>query len=602
MDGNPARSGGEADGLGTAAGPDSAASVPDDVSPWPRTGEFTFSYQPPPTDFGGGFLASETSAIPLGPLYMQTPYRDPADDVAPPPPPAYQGQAHSQIGHPPPPYPEAPTGDAARYEPVPSPWLEQPAPWPPAPPEQPGWPPYGDAGTYPAPGQASVPAGTSADYGIPPPAPYGQWGYEQPDQGAASPDPGSWFAPADTGAIPIGPPHEPAPPHTSYQHPTGTFAGPPTQPLGPYQDQFAPGTYGQSAYEQSAYGQSPPYTGQPDPDQPHQVAGYQLEFYAYQRTIYQQPPGGTGGTPFPAAADPATQTGAFPIYYAPPPTDLGGGGFAATDTSAIPIMPAAPVWSDGLSPAPTAPDLTQPDLASPGAPWPYPAWPAEAGDPWPATAATAPEVTAAFPAGAWTDSSPPYGPAGGDSPADGSVGDPPASGTAADQPAASNSEPANGPAVRSARPGGRRARRRRRRAVLLVVCCLVAAAIAGTVSLRLVATGDDQGDKDTLAAGTPAPGAAQPRATRTYPFPVIPLTQRGAASAPSPSAVGTLPPGGAFGQAVGSPVFPLSVGATPSVGKPPAPAEGAAPTATVTPAARGNFPPAPPAPFPVPGA
>ncbi len=623
MDGNPTE----------PAGPDGAASRRDDVSPWPRTGEFALSYQPPPTDFGGGFIPSETSAIPLGPLYLQTPYRDPADYVAPAPPPGYPGQTQGQGGYPPPyPDPAAPAGDATYYEQAsyheqapPSPWQEQSVPWPAAPPEQqpgwsagqpgpaeqsgwpvtppaeqsswpaaspapepPGWPAYGESGTHLAPGQASVPIDASADYGIPPPAPYGQWVYGQPDQGSP-PDPGDWFTPADTGAIPIGPRHESPP--VPQQYPAAPFAGPPTQlPGPPYEGQFTPDAYGGGYGAYGAYGQSPSYGDQPDPEQSRQVTGYQVEFYAYQRTIYQQPPGAPGSTPFPPAEDPAAQTGAFPLYYPPPPADLGGSGFAATDTSAIPIMPVAPAWSDDLTQQATA----APDLAPADTAWPYSTWPADAGDAWPPMTFAAPDATAVLPAGAWADGST----------AEGSTDDSTAGATSADEPAASSDEPAaTGAVVAPTGTRGLRARRRRRRRVaLLAVCCLLVAAVAGTLALRLVGAGDDQGGRDALTAGTLAPGGEQPRVTRTYPFPVIALTQRGAAgapAAPATSAAGTMPPGGAFGQAVGAPVHPSQAGATPSVGKPRAPAP--APTTTVTPAVRGNFPPAPPAPFPVPG-
>jgi len=636
MDGNPA----------APAGSRGGASEPDEVSPWPRTGEFTLPYEPPPTDLGGGFLPSETSAIPLGPLYLQTPYRDRADEAASTRPAAYPEQAYGQSA--PPSRPDLDAIDVARYEqpPAPSPWQEQPSPspWPPvpaAPPVPPG-PPVSapppttpTASTQPASpaqsgeipwqsyggqsngGQSSTwghpvgPVDASADYGVSSSDPYGQWaaqqsgfhqpaypqlGYQHPDQGPSSSGSSTWFALTETGAIPIGPSGGPPP---RQRYPDDSFAGPPAEQPGTYQDSVPPGVYDQNSAYLDQYGQHAPYAGQAEPSQSYQVASHQLEYYAYQQTIYQQPPEAPENVQFPAATDPAVQTGAFPLYYPPPPTDLSGSGFTATETSAIPIMPAPPVWPAALSPDPVPADAA----------WSYPSAPAWTGDPWPATTAL-PDVPAftdvpsGLPATAPLDARHPAGtPAedpGTGTGTDEQSGDvsPPVGAKQAAAPAAG--EPAAGPRT----PARRRSRRRRRRRIaVLTACCLVMVAIAGTTALSLVSTGDSAESQGAAAPRTLATGGAQrPSATRSYPFPVIVLTQLGGAGAPDtagPSPAAVLPPGAALGEALGGVVRPPSAGAAPSIGKPAGPT--AVRTTTGTPAS-GNFPPAPPALFPVPGA
>ncbi|MBL7489012.1 hypothetical protein [Frankia sp. AgW1.1] len=550
MDGNPAE----------PAGPGDAGHEPDPR--WPaqaqQTGGYGFPYPPlPPTEVDGGFSPSDTSPIPLGPLYLQTPYRDPADDPsmsAGPGGQQYPYQSAGPRGYLPagtqPPYPPGgapppggptgpPTGENwanwfAQPEPgygppsaepppaapVASPWRQpaQPSPWdqplanpayPGGYPQPPAYPPPTDAGGgfVPTDATSAIPITAFRESlppapGQPPPAQYPTAQYpttQYPTAGYPAQYPAAGYPvdqypeaqypateqyaqpPYSTPQYPLDQPAAPGqPPTTQYpagqyptaqypvgQYPTGQYPTPLYQagtfPAAPYQDPLTLGAYGQDALYPGHLGQYQPPV---DPRQPASDV---------QQARYPQPPAEAG--PFPGLVQPAAPD-VFAPYYQPPPTDVASGGFAPSDTSAIPIT----AFRESLAAGAPRPQTTQRRITKP----------------------VAASSTAVLPA------------------ADG------------------EKAPASAP---PAKHGVRRARLRRRRqraggAALGVVIVAVATALV----LRLVDGGDA-----TTASATPtfAVGGAQGSA-KSYPFPVFALTRS------APPGTSSMSPGGALGAAVGT--------------------------------------------------
>ena len=267
------------------------------------------------------------------------------------------------------------------------------------------------------------------------------------------------------------------------QYPTGQYPAPPYQPgafpAAPYQDPLTLGTYGRDAV----------YPGQ----DPLAAPG------GTQQARYQQPP--ADAPMFPEPAGPAE--GYYAPYYQPPPTDVASGGFAPTDTSAIPIT----AFRESLAARPAQ----------------RPAAARTATGPAQRRRAAKPATAGSTPAGAL--------------------------------PAVTEKAGAEKKAGVPARPpkrGVRRARLRRRRQLAAIAGVgVLIVAIATAFVLRVVDGGDSSG---AVAAPTFAVSRV-PGVAKTYPFPVFALSrqgenpdgQDGASAAPSMSPGGAL--GGAFGSA-----------------------------------------------------
>lgn len=580
------------------AGPDDTGHEPDPHRPGhgQQTDGYGYPYPPlPPADVDGGFAPSDTSSIPLGPLYLQTPYQSTDDpslsggpgvppDQYPPAgprgyltagaqgsyPPGGQPAAGSPAGPPadgnwanwftqPDPGYDSPAPGSPPADPAASPWQQgpQPSTWdqspgypggygqPPAYPgaytQPPAYPPSADAGggfaptdatsaipitafreslppaAPPAPNEyppAGYPPGEYPPAGYPaagyPAAGYPAAGYP-PDPNPAEPYAQPQYPPAQyptgqypTGQYPTGqypttqypadPSSEaaqypqgqnPAAPYSPGQYPTGQYptgqyptgqyptgqypadpysaplyqAG--TYPAAPYQDPLTLGAYGRDALFPGELTQAqPPADAQP-------AAGTE-------QARYQQSP--AQPELFPGAAQPAVPDSFVP-YYQPPPTDVTSGGFAPSDTSAIPIT----AFRESLTDRPVA-------RAKPAAP---------AGKP-------------AKPAG---------------------------------KPAAAEGEKAAASAP-SGKHGVRRTRLRRRRQLAGVAALgVVIVAIATALVLRMVDGGpsNDSGTTPTFAVG------GVPSVAKSYPFPVFVMSKAGANGTPSMSL------GGALGAALGTP-------------------------------------------------
>ncbi|WP_045877428.1 hypothetical protein [Pseudofrankia sp. DC12] len=504
------------------AGPVDAGHEPDPR--WPgqaqQTGGYGFPYSPAEVD--GGFTPSDTSPIPLGPLYLQTPYRDPTDDPSAaggPGGPLDPYQSAGPRGYLPagaqPPYPPGvepapggPTGppagenwanwfeqpDPGYGPPAASPWRQpaQPTPWdqplaPPAYPagypQPPAYPPPTDAGAgfMPTDATSAIPI-TAFRESLPPepgrfPAaqyPAGQYPTTQyPTTGfPVEQAPEARYPATEQYAQPAYPPaqYPVDQPASTAQYPTGQYPAPAYQagtfPAAPYQDPLTLGAYGQEVLRPGDLGQPRP-TG--DPWQPAADA---------QQARYAQPPAATG--PYPGPAQPAAPD--FSAYYQPPPTDVASGGFAPSDTSAIPIT----AFRESLAARPAARPVGTPR------------------DPVAQHRVTKPAS---------------------------------ATGT---KPAVDGGKAA--PSAPPVKHGVRRARLRRRRQLAAVAALgVVIVAIATAVVLHLV-----DGGSSTSPDATPTFAVGGQGSAKSYPFPVFALTRSGAPATHSMS------PGGALGAALGT--------------------------------------------------
>jgi len=585
----------------------------------PATGGYGLPYGGPPAEADGDFRPSETSPVPLGPLYLQHPYREPAEDLTGRDVPGgQQGQDPQQGQHPqqpasapsgagagpsseawtswftqteaghgqpaagqsPPAEPTAPTwqqpgppttwylapgpADAAAYQ---DPYQRQPVYPPPAdsgggfvptdatsaipitefrdalpptrnqdPPDQ--QPPRAQ---YP---QAQDPAAGYSDTQYPdarysgpqysdgqyldaqyfaagyPHAQYPPTGQYALPAAPADPYPADQAPPADeqyAGTPQYQPPQYPAgyvvpqyqtdlyqtgqfqtpqqyqdPQHQAQQYDASQYQAPQYQtpeyqapqfqagvfPAAPYQDPLTLGAYGQDAIYPGQLGQ-----GQPVADSPLPTG--EVPQYGY------QPP------PTPAGLPALPETAALPeftSYYQPPPTDLASGGFAPSDTSAIPIT--AFRESYNLRPPQERVVATTAGAAAQRAA---------------AKAATARGTAKASATGS--------------------------------TPAVEGAKPAAD--TPPAKRGVRRARLRRRRQLAVVAAVgVVIVAVATALVLSMV----DGGSSSNSPSTTPtfAVGGAQGPA-KSYPFPVFGLTRN-----PTGSAATSMSPGGALGGAFGA--------------------------------------------------
>jgi hypothetical protein len=260
---------------------------------------------PPSADAGGGFAPTDaTSAIPI------TAFRE---SLPPAPPPA--PNQYPPAGYPPGEYPPA------GYPPDPN------AAEPYAQPQYPtGQYPTGQypTGQYPTPQYPADPSSEAAQY------PPGQYPTAQnpPGQPPAAPYPQDQYP---TGQYPTG--QYPADPYSAPLYQAGTY------PAAPYQDPLTLGAYGRDALYPGELTQLPPPADAQPAGGPEQAR-------------YPQAP--AQPEPFPGAAQPAVPDD-YVQYYQPPPTDVTSGGFAPSDTSAIPITAfREPLTSRPAAPRPVA--------------------------------------------------------------------------------------------------------------------------------------------------------------------------------------------------------------------------------------------------------